>query len=331
MLQPVVAPDIGHTDALGHGVYLIQALGRNDLQPLELQIPGADASGVGHGLQTGQILFVKVRQLDDALHQRGHHLHIFDLIFLNEPDNVGRVKGRGHHQGVAAVQAVERGGVGRPVKQRPGQKLALFKGHTGVPEPAVQTRPTFACGGILLDDLGLSRRAAGAVGQVGYSQNIGRQRLRIALTERFELGGAQALVALGLLPVGHNQRGSNTAADLRHVALGHPAGNGNIAAAGLPDTKGKSNVGGDVGQGGDHTFARLYPLLDQIPCDAVGKHFKLPPCGHALLVFRGDVDEGRLVRLYPGDILKLLSRSEKSVILGIEKIKMLSRAHGRLL
>ena len=163
MLQPVVAPDIGHADALGHGVDLVQALRRDDLQPLELQVPGADAPGVGHGGQACQILLTEVRQPDDALHQRGHHLHIFDLILLDEPDNVGRVKGRGHHQSVAAVQTVEGDGVGRPVEQGAGQKLTLLKGHAGIAEPAVQTRAALAGGGVLLDDLGLSGSAAGAV------------------------------------------------------------------------------------------------------------------------------------------------------------------------
>ena len=205
MLQPVIAPDIGHADALGHGIDLVQALGRDDLQPLELQVPGADAPGVGHGGQACQILFAEVRQPDDALHQRGHHLHIFDLILLDEPDNVGRVKGRGHHQSIAAVQTVESDGVGRPVEQGAGQKLTLLKGHAGIAEPAVQTRAAFAGGGVLLDDLGLSGSAAGAVGKVGDGQNVGRKRVRIALAEGLELRSAQTLVALGLLPVGYNQ------------------------------------------------------------------------------------------------------------------------------
>ena len=286
---------------------------------------------MGHGLQTGQILLFKVRQTDDALHQRRHHLHIFNLIFFDEADNVGRVKGGGHYQRVAAVQTVERGGMGGPVKQGAGQKLTLFKGHAGIAEPADQTRAALAGGGILLDDLGFSCSAAGTVGEIGDSQNIGRHSLRIRLAEGAELGSAQTLVAFGLFPVGHDQRGINAMADLGHVALRYPAGNRNIAAAGLPDTESQGNVGGNVGQSDDNALARLDPQTNQIPCDTVGKQLQLPPCGHTLLVFGGDVDESGLVRLYPGDILKLFSGREKSIILGIEDIEMLSRAHGRLL
>ena len=42
-------------------------------------------------------------------------------------------------------------------------------------------------------------------------------------------------------------------------------------------------------------------------------------------------ERGGLVRLCTGDVFQLLSGGEKSVICGIEEIKMLSRAHGRLL
>ena len=324
VLEPIITPDAGHADALGHGVHLIKPFGGNNLQPLPLQIGRADAAGVAQDLDALKVLLGEAGQLDDPLHQGGHHLNVLHLIFLHQVnDQLGVEAGR-HDQRVAAVKTVESSGMGRTVKQRTGQQLAHFKIHTGDIKPGLQTLVTLAGSIVLLDDLGLAGGAAGAVGHVGDGLDIGRHGFGISLAQALQLSGAETFITVGLAAVGDHQGRRDTGADLRHVLLGRLVGHRHIAAAGFPDTESQGNMGGDVGQCHHHALAGDNSLIHQVPGDAVGELLQPPPGHHRFLVFRGNVDNCGGVRLGSGDIRKLSAGGEKTLLTGVEDIEMLS-------
>ena len=332
VFEPVIAPDAGHADALGHGVHLIKPLGGNNLKPLPLQIGRADAAGVPQDLDALKVLLGEAGQLDDPLHQGGHHLNVLHLIFLHQVNDQLGVKAGGHDQRVATVKTVEGGGMGRAVKQRAGQQLAHFKIHAGDMEPGLQTIVTLAGSIVLLDDLGLAGGAAGAIGHIGDGLDIRRHGFRICLAQTLQLSGAETFITVGLAAVGDHQRGGDASADLRHVLLGHLVGHRHIAAAGFPDPESQGNMGGDIGQCHHNTLAGGDPFIYQVPGDAVGELLQAPPGHHRFLVFRGNVDNCGCVRLYPGDIRKLSAGGEKTLLTGVEDVEMLrSGSHKKCL
>ena len=326
MTQPLVAADGRHADALGHGIQLVQALGRDDLEPFALEILRADTAGVAQHLNAREVFLSEAGHAADALHECRHHLDILDAVLFDEPhDRLGVELGR-HDERVAAVEAVEGRRVRRAVKQRAREQLAHLKAHAGHGKPRPQPLVALPCRHILLDDLGLSRRAAGTVGKVGNGQHIGRQLRGISGAQRFELRRAQAGIAIGLLAVGDDERRGNAGADLHEVSLRRAVRDRNIARAGLPDAECERDVRRNVRQRGEHALSGANALIEQIPCNAVRELVELQPCHDRLLVFRGNVDDRRSIRLHAGDVRQLRAGGEEALRPGIENVKML-RAH----
>ena len=216
--------------------------------------------------------------------------------------------------------------VRRAVKQRAREQLAHLKVHAGHGKPRPQPLVALPCRHILLDDLGLSRRAAGTVGKVGNGQHIGRQLRRALRAQRFEFCRAQAGIAVGLFAVGDDERRGDAGADLHEVALRRTVRDRNIARAGLPDAECERDVRRNVRQRGEHALSGANALIEQIPCNAVRELVELQPCHDRLLVFRGNVDDRRSIRLHAGDVRQLRAGGEEALRPGIENVKML-RAH----
>ena len=86
MAQPLVAADGCHADALGHGIQLVQALGRDDLEPFALEILRADTAGVAQHLnarevflsEAGHAVFTK----QEAEYLSGRGFRLFSMLTL---------------------------------------------------------------------------------------------------------------------------------------------------------------------------------------------------------------------------------------------------------
>ena len=324
--QPLVAADGRHADALGHGIQLVQALGRDDLEPFALEILRADTAGVAQHLNAREVFLSEAGHAADALHKCRHHLDILDAVLFDEPhDRLGVELGR-HDERVAAVEAVEGRRVRRAVKQRAREQLAHLKAHTGHGEPGPQTLVALPCRHVLLDDLRLPRRASGAVGKIGDGEHIGGHVRGAVGTQCSEFRRAQAGIAVRLFAVRDDERRRHTRADLHQIALRRAVGHRHVAGAGLPDAERERDVRRDVRQRGEHALTRADALTKQVPGNAVRELVELPPRHDGLLVFRGNVNDRRRIRLHGGDVRQLCAGCEEALRPGIENVKML-RAH----
>ena len=277
-------------------------------------------------LEARKVLLPEAGHAADALHERRHHLDVLDAVLFDEPhDGLGVELGR-HNDRVAAVEAIEGRRVRRTVKQRAREQLAHFKAHAGHGEPGPQTFVALPGGHVLLDDLRLPRRASGAVGKIGDGEHIGGQVRGAAGTQRFELRRAQAGIAVRLFAVRDDERRRHTRADLHQVALRRTVRDRDITRAGLPDAERKRDVRRNIRQRGEHALTRADALIEQIPCNAVRELVELLPCHDRLLVFRGNVDDRRSVRLHAGNVRQLRAGGKEALRPGIENVKML-RAH----
>ena len=262
----------------------------------------------------------------DALHERRHHLDILDAVLFDEPhDRLGVELGR-HDERVAAVEAVEGRRVRRAVKQRAREQLAHLKAHAGHGEPGPQPLVALPCRHVLLDDLRLPRRASGAVGKIGDGEHIGGHVRGAVGTQCSEFRRAQAGIAVRLFAVRDDERRGNAGADLHEIALRRAVGHRHVAGAGLPDAERERDVRRDVRQRGEHTLTRADALTEQVPGNAVRELVELPPRHDGLLVFRGNVNDRRRIRLHGGDVRQLCAGCEEALRPGIENVKML-RAH----
>ena len=158
VLQPFFAAYERACDHLGLAVHLVHLPGADALDPGELDLVGAGAAAVEHGLQAFQVSGLEGRMAHHPVHHRGSQAYELNPMLFDELERLSFIEAFHEVHGLPEEQSDVRGIAVQVVKQGTGDKLFRPRGLPRHRRPSRQIHLAVGRPDFLHDELGFSRR-----------------------------------------------------------------------------------------------------------------------------------------------------------------------------